>query len=207
MTPPPTSVWLVASYSLLLLVIAWGFDYMARQTARRSSTWRTGKFTYHENHDAWLCPEDQWLWPTSFDPENRVMRYRALPIVCNSCPVKDTCTKSDTGREVNREIDQWPHSETGRFHRGISCSIAALAILMPLAMIIGKHSTADLLVLLTTVLVVVVGSFPLARHLWSTPSNFPEHLPQRTGQEEAAEAAIDKYSTQWGSPKKEIETQ
>ena len=38
-----------------------------------------GGFTYHEDHDAWTVPEDQWLWPQSFDPENRVMRYRGSP--------------------------------------------------------------------------------------------------------------------------------
>ena len=44
----------------------------------------SGGFSYHEDHDAWTCPEDQWLWPQSFDPDNRVMRYRGSPTVCNS---------------------------------------------------------------------------------------------------------------------------
>ena len=78
------------------------------------------------DHDAWVCPQDHWLWPTSFDPKHRVMRYRALPVVCNSCPVKSTCTTSDHGREISREIDPWPHSDAGRFHRGIACCVAGL---------------------------------------------------------------------------------
>ena len=44
-----------------------------------------GGFSYHQDHDAWKCPEDQWLWPQSFDPDHRVMRYRGSPSICNAC--------------------------------------------------------------------------------------------------------------------------
>lgn len=130
MSGPATWVWLVAGYALLLLSFAWGFDHMAKRTSERAAQWRTGKFVYHEDHDAWKCPEDQWLWPKSFDPENRVMRYRATPSICNSCPVKDTCTTSSHGREITRAVDPWPHSETGRFHRGIACAVAGFGIVL-----------------------------------------------------------------------------
>jgi hypothetical protein len=195
---PATSVWLVAAYALLLVAVAWGFDLMARRASVRAARWRTGQFVYHADHDAWVCPQDQWLWPTSFDPEHRVMRYRAKPSVCNSCPVKSTCTTSNDGREVSREVDPWPYSEAGRFHRGIACVVAGLALLMPLAMLIGEHSPADVLVLVGTALIVVVADVPLARHLWTSPANAPDHLPHRSNQEEAVVAAIDRYSTRWG---------
>ena len=113
---------------------------MARRSSARAARWRTGGFVYHADHDAWVCPRDQWLWPTSFDPENRVMRYRALPTVCGSCPIKSNCTTSKHGREVSREVDPWPHSETGRFHRGIACAVAVVALVMPMGMMIGQHS-------------------------------------------------------------------
>lgn len=198
MTAPATSVWLVAAYALILVAIAWGFDLTARKSSARAARWRTGGFVYHGDHDAWVCPQDQWLWPKSFDPQHRVMRYRALPIVCNSCPVKSTCTTSKHGREISREVDPWPHSETGRFHRGIACTVAGLALLMLLGMLIGRHSPMDALVLVGTAVVVVVASLPLARHFWVTPSNAPTHLPHRSGQQDAAAAAIDRYSTRWG---------
>jgi hypothetical protein len=133
MTAPATSVWLVAGYALVLALMAWGFDAMARRVSRHAARWRTAGFLYRPDHDAWVCPQDQWLWPTSFDPRHRVMRYRALPVVCNSCPVKSTCTTSDHGREISREIDPWPYSDAGRFHRGIACFVAALGVIMPLA--------------------------------------------------------------------------
>lgn len=201
MSEPATWVWLVAGYALLLLSFAWGFDLMAKRTSERAAQWRTGKFVYHEDHDAWKCPEDQWLWPKSFDPENRVMRYRATPSICNSCPVKDTCTTSSHGREISRAIDPWPHSETGRFHRGIACAVAGFGIVLPAATLFVNHSPTDVLVLSTAILVVGAGSIPLLRHLYNTPSNAPDDRPHRSTAEEQAlkaEAAIDRYSTRWG---------
>lgn len=199
MAAPATAVWLVAAYSLALVAIAWGFDLMARKSSARAARWRTGQFVYRADHDAWVCPEDQWLWPTSFDPKNRVMRYRAQPIVCNSCPVKSSCTTSHHGREISREVDPWPFSEAGLFHRGIACVVAGLALVLLLGMLIGRHSPADVLVLLGTALVVIAATVPLARHLWTTPSNAPPHLPHRSLHEDAVAAAIDRYSTRWGS--------
>jgi hypothetical protein len=195
---PAAWVWLVSGYALILVAIAWGFDTMARRASRRAAQWRTGKFVYHPDHDAWVCPQDQWLWPTSFDPHSRVMRYRASPSVCNVCPVKDSCTTSNFGREIAREIDPWPHSEAGRFHRGIACAVAGFGIIMPLATLITNHGPADALVVGGTVLVVVAGGLPLVRHLWNTPSNAPDHLPHRSDLEAQAEAAIDRYATRWG---------
>ncbi|GLE54207.1 hypothetical protein [Mycobacterium montefiorense] len=199
MPPPTTSVWLIAGYSVALMAIGWGFDAMARHASARAAQWRTGQFAYRPDHDAWVCPQDHWLWPSSFDPQHRVMRYRALPVVCNSCPIKATCTTSDHGREISRDIDPWPHSDAGRFHRGIACCVASLGVILPLATSVANHSVSDLLVLTGTILVVVVLGLPLVRHLWNTPSNAPEHLPHRTAIEDQIAATIDRYSTRWGS--------
>ncbi len=206
MSPPATAVWLIAGYELGLVAAAWGFDVMARRISIRAARWRTGQFTYHADHDAWLCPEDQWLWPTSFDPGNRVMRYRASPVICNSCPVKSSCTTSDHGREISREVDPWPHSDAGRFHRGIACSVAAFGIVLPLATLITNHSPSEALVLVGTVVIVALLALPLAQHLRGTPSNAPEHLPHRTALEDQVAAAIDRYSTRWGGWEKEDKT-
>lgn len=198
MATPASSVWLAAGYALFLVAVGWGFDAMAKRVSGVAARWRTGKFVYRPDHDAWVCPQDQWLWPTSFDPHHRVMRYRALPVVCNGCPVKSTCTTSDHGREITREIDPWPYSDAGRFHRGIACFVAALGVIMPLAMLIGHHTPIDVLMLGGAALVVVIAGLPLARHLWNSPSNAPEYLPHRTGLEDQVAAAIDRYSTRWG---------
>ena len=198
MAPPAATVWLFAGYSLALVTIGWVFDATARRVSARAARWRTGQFVYRPDHDAWVCPQDHWLWPSSFDPLHRVMRYRALPVVCNSCPVKSSCTTSDHGREVSRDVDPWPHSDVGRFHRGIACSVAAFGVVLPLAMLVANHSAGDALVLVATVVVVALLGLPLARHLWNTPSNAPEYLPHRSAQEDQVAAAIDRYSTRWG---------
>lgn len=197
MSLPDTAVWLVAAYAVLLVVVAWVFDLVARRVSTRSSRWRDGEFVYLEDHDAWKCKEDQWLWPISFDPENRVMLYKAHPMVCNDCAFKQQCTTSDTGREIRREVDPWPHSEAGRFHRGISCAIAALAIVMPLLSLAVLHTPRDLFVLAATVVVAAGASVPLARHLWHTPSNFPAGVVEQTRQQSVNDE-VDKYATKWG---------
>ncbi|HEX2895712.1 MAG TPA: hypothetical protein VHO29_17045 [Marmoricola sp.] len=202
MNSPSASVDMVAGYSAFLVLAAYAFDRLARRVAKRSATWRTGAFTYQPDHDAWVCPENQWLWPTTFDPEQRTMRYRAKPSVCNSCPAKKDCTTSSHGREVVREIDPWPYSEAGRFHRGIACAIALIALLLPLGMLIGAHTAPDVLLLGVTALVVTGCGVPLARHLWAAPSGFPEHVPHEVGVTERVEASIDRYATSWGFPER-----
>jgi hypothetical protein len=207
MTSADSSVWLVAAYSGFLLAVAYSFDLLARRVARRSQAWRNGSFTYHPGHDAWVCPQDQWLWPTTFDPEQRTMRYRAKPSVCNSCPVKADCTTSAHGREVVREVDPWPHSEAGRFHRGISCAVALIGLLLPVGALFGSHTPADVVVLALTAVVVLVSGLPLAAHLWRTPSGFPVHVPHSVGVSADVEAAVDRYATRWGiGPQKEKRT-
>ena len=117
-------------YALGLVAVGWGFDILAKRTSQRMVAARTFGFTYHEESDAWLCPEDQWLWATAFDSDNRVMRYRAKPSVCNTCPIKDSCTVSANGRELTREVDEWPYSESGRFHRGLAVAVSLLGVVI-----------------------------------------------------------------------------
>lgn len=192
---------LAAGYALFLVAVAWGFDHMAQRTSNRVSDMHSGSFRYLESHDAWQCPEDQWLWPSSFDPENRVMRYRALPTVCNTCPVKESCTASSRGREVTRELDPWPFSDSGRFHRGIALAVATMGLLLPLAALTDVHGGADIALIVAAVCAVIgLGTIPLARHLWHTPSNFPQQaVPEMSDQEAEIAAAVDRYASKYAS--------
>jgi hypothetical protein len=109
-----------AGYAAALLVAALALEWLSAHTHRRSLRFRTAGFEYRDAHDVWVCPEGEHLWPHEFDHERRLMRYRARAHVCNACPVKERCTDSDTGREIVRPLDPWPHSEAGRFHRVIA---------------------------------------------------------------------------------------
>lgn len=179
-------VWIAVGYGLFLLLVAYALDLAARRTSSQSGLWRSGGFRYHADHDAWVCPEDQWLWPQSFDPENRVMRYRANPSVCNACPVKSTCTTHDHGREMKRSVDPWPSSEAERFHRGVACTVVVLALVWPLLSMLGDRSATELLLLGGTATVVGVGSWPLWSHLRRAQAGFPVHV-----RHEALDASLE----------------
>lgn len=201
-----TAAWLGAGYGLVLLLVAYGIDLLSRRAANRMLQDRSGGFTYHENHDAWLCPEDQWLYPRSFDPENRVMRYRGLPLVCNSCPVKDSCTTSDDGREMRRHVDPWPASESARFHRGIACAVSVLAVLWPaLSTLTVQHWTSQVLTLGATVLI-ALASIPLWAFLKRTPAD-PMGAVVRTADQtaedrEAAASALARLRSSYASDRR-----
>lgn len=164
------ATFLAMGYAAVLVAIAYGIDTFARRAAAKVEQHRNGPFVYHDDHDAWQCPEDQWLWPTSFDPDNRVMRYRGTPSICNACPVKDTCTTSQDGREVSRAIDSWPASEAARFHRGIACAVSAIAVIWPLAMALAADTAPEALLLVGTAVLAGLVSLPLWSHLRRTPA-------------------------------------
>lgn len=168
---------LAAGYAAFLLAAAVVVEWLSAHTHRRSLRYRTAGFTYNEQHDHWQCPEGQHLWPHDFDHERRLVRYRAKAHICNGCPRKGACTDSDTGREVVRPVDPWPHSEAGRFHRGLSLLLVALALLV-IAVGAVRHHRPEELGLLLLVFAVALG---VGRWLWrdfkAHPAGFPEPTP------------------------------
>jgi hypothetical protein len=164
---------LAAGYALFLVAMAIGLDVLARHSHRRSERYRTAGFTYHDRIDAWECPEGQPLHRIEIDMQRRLARYRARAQVCNSCSRKPDCTDSDTGRELTRALDPWPHSEVGRFHRGIAVAIVCFGILVIGAGAVLHHGAADLAVLAAALLVsTIVGLFLLA-DFRAAPTGFP----------------------------------
>jgi hypothetical protein len=152
-------------------------EWLSAHTHRRAMLWRTAGFEYDEHHDAWVCPEGEHLWPHAYERERRLVRYRARPQVCNACPMKSECTDSDQGREVVRSLDPWPHSEAGRFHRGISLVLVALALLV-LGVAAARNREPAELALVAAVLVVclLVGRL-LLRDFRAHPAGFPAPAP------------------------------
>src|SRR5688572_6304221 len=180
LAPVDAEVWLASSYCLLLVGLGYAIDALARRASSVAEGGASGGFRYHEDHDAWTCPEDQWLWPQSFDPDNRVMRYRGSPSICNACPVKDTCTTSSSGREVQRAVDVWPASEAARFHRGIACVVVVLGLAWPAATAASGPGRTGLLVLATAAALALLTSLPLWSHLRRNPVFIPEGMATRT---------------------------
>jgi len=166
-------VLLVVGYAIFLVSIAFGLDHLARHSHARSERYRTAGFTYHPSHDAWICPEDQILLRSEVDHGRRLVRYRGRPQICNHCPVKTECTDSDEGREVVRAMDPWPHSEAGRFHRGISLAVALIAGLILAAEAIRNHTPLELAVLGVVLTIVGLAAWHLHAAFRTTPANFP----------------------------------
>ena len=166
-------VFLAAGYAVFLLCVALGLDLLARHSHARSERYRTAGFTYHHAHDAWICPEDQLLLRSETDHERRLVRYRGRPQICNHCPAKSDCTDSDDGREVVQAMDPWPHSEAGRFHRGISLVIVLLAALVLSVEALRNHAALELAVLGTVLVVVALTAWHLHAAFRTTPANFP----------------------------------
>ena len=154
-------VWLGAGYAAFLVAGAWGLDLLARHTHHRADRYRLGGFVFHSHLDAWECPEGLHLPRVHTDHQLRLARYRASPQHCNRCPRKPDCTDSDDGREIVRPLGSWAESEAGRFHRGISLMLVALALVVVTVVGVRHHSALELLVL--GALLVPVPA--LARHL------------------------------------------
>ena len=165
---------LAAAYAGALVLGALCLEWLSAHTHRRSLRYRTAGFTYDPSHDHWVCPEGQHLWPHDFDHERRLVRYRAKAHICNGCPRKEACTDSDRGREIVRPLDPWPHSEAGRFHRGLSLILVALAVLTVLVAGARHHALGELAVLLGVLAIAGLAARRLVRDFVAHPSGFPE---------------------------------
>jgi hypothetical protein len=176
MTP---EVLLASAYAGALVLSAFLIDWLSAHTHRRSLRYRTAGFEYHSDHDLWVCPEGESLWPAEFDRERRLVRYRAKAQVCNACPSKHDCTDSADGREVVRPLDPWPHSEAGRFHRALALLLVFLAGGILAVEAIRHHEPAELALLAGLLAAVGASAAWLLRDLRRHPASFPVPTPSQ----------------------------
>jgi hypothetical protein len=174
MTP---EVFLAAGYAALLIAGAFVLERLSAHTHARALRYRTAGFAYDEMLDHWQCPEGEHLWPHEFDEERRLVRYRAKAHVCNACPRKAACTDSDRGREIVRPLDPWPHSEAGRFHRGIALLLVGLALLIVVVEAVRHHRPQEAALLGALLLAGALAARWLARDFRAHPTNFPDPTP------------------------------
>jgi hypothetical protein len=138
---------LEAGYVVVLVVVALGLEHMARVAQRRSELFETAGFRYHTAFDAWECPVGEHLLFIGMHPDGRIARYRARAATCNRCPVKAECTDSDTGRELERTIDDWPRSEITRFYRVLALVLVVLATFIGSVGLLRNHQPAEVVAL------------------------------------------------------------
>ena len=176
-----TETLLAAGYAVFLIAAAIALDRLARHAQHRSERYRTGGFNYMAGLDAWECPEGERLDRVETDHQLRLVRYRARAHVCNTCRLKDACTDSDEGREIAASLDSWPHSEAGRFHRGIAVVMVALAVLVLAAAAMLHHGPGDLMLLGAGLVGVTLAGLYLIADFRETPSGFPWRYGEQSG--------------------------
>lgn len=164
---------LALGYGTFLLAAAIGLDVLARHSHRRAGRYRTAGFQFHTDLDLWECPEGEQLHRVETDHRRRLARYRANPRVCNECPAKANCTDSDLGREIVEPLDPWPHSEAGRFHRGVCVVLVVLAALIAAVALARSDGSADLVALSAMLGVAVAIGGRMLGAFRRTPSGFP----------------------------------
>jgi hypothetical protein len=178
-----TEALLAVGYAAFLLAASTGLDLLARHSHRRSERYRTAGFSFRQELDLWECPEGEHLHRVETDHARRLVRYRARPQVCNACPAKPDCTDSDRGRAIVRSLDPWPHSEAGRFHRGVCVVLAVVAALIAALALVRSDGSADVLALSALLGVSIAAAGRLLGAFRRTPSGFPQppNEPVRAG--------------------------
>jgi transposase len=71
---------------------------------KSSPYYHQAAFTYDREHDVYRCPQEQTLKREWIDEAGERTIYRARAAICNCCPVKRECTRSDQGRLVSRSF-------------------------------------------------------------------------------------------------------
>jgi len=170
-------VLLAAGYAALLLAGALLLEWLSVHTNNRSQQFRTSGFDYDEAQDFWVCHQGEQLWPEEYDRERRLVRYRAKSVACRNCPARDGCTDDPEGREITRAIDPWPHSEAGRFHRGIAVMMVGLGIFILVVELFRHHAPVELALLGPAFALTLWLGYWLGRDLLHTPTGFPEAMP------------------------------
>lgn len=121
---------LMLGYAVLLGVVAFLLEFLARHAHRRSLTMSTTGFTYDAGQDRWKCPEFQHLFPVFVDHAKGAVIYRAPASACNACRSKSHCTDSNNGREIERRPAGDLQYGMQRFHRAMSVTLLVLASLI-----------------------------------------------------------------------------
>jgi len=83
-------------------------DLKARQdaTGLRKGIFPEEAFVYDLATDTYRCPGNQVLKRRKHKKKRKAFEYGISPRICMSCPLRDQCTKSKTGRTLKRHLRQ-----------------------------------------------------------------------------------------------------
>jgi transposase len=75
-------------------------------TGRQKDIFSKGVFIYDYAKDVFTCPAGQILKKRKYRKKRKHYEYAASKKTCNSCPLKEKCTRSKTGRTLKRHARQ-----------------------------------------------------------------------------------------------------
>lgn len=150
----PLEVFMAAGYAAFLVAVAAVLERVAKNSRRRTDQLEIVVFRYHPERDRWECPAGGELVRISTH-EHRVARYRAPAHTCNACRIKNNCTDSDRGREIEHHLDLWIQAGIDQFHGAVSLALLVLAGLL-LAIEAARYPQPRTLLMITGMLAPIV---------------------------------------------------
>ncbi len=82
------------------------------------------EFSYDAGRDFYVCPEGQLLRRYTRVNREKVVKYRADPATCETCPPKSRCTSSSKGRQVSRSFDEEYLEKVRAYHQSAAYETA-----------------------------------------------------------------------------------
>ena len=78
-------------------------DKMTRRSLKEG-IYPEDRFTYDAEQDVYICPAGQMLKPATLHKERQKIEYRISKKTCAACSHKSACTRSKTGRSIQRHV-------------------------------------------------------------------------------------------------------
>jgi hypothetical protein len=156
---------LASIYVLLLLIVASVLEWMARHSHKRSDQYHTGGFHFRRDRDIWECPMGIMLLRAEVDHAQKIVRYRAPAHTCNNCSIKNRCTDSDHGREIEMSMDPSLAAASVFFQQGISVVLLTFAGFLTVVELLRHGHNQEPWVLATFFILVLFRLIRLATRL------------------------------------------
>lgn len=132
---PPVDIelWIILFYVAAVLAGARIVEVVARLHFARAQRYGEQGFEYLEAHDAYRCPQGEYLMLHTVHQDSRLAVYRAPPATCRQCRLKARCAPFSEGRLVFRSLAAWAETNVGVFHGRVSVIMLVAAVFVCVA--------------------------------------------------------------------------
>ena len=131
--PVDIELWIILFYVAVVLAGARIVEALARAHFARAQRYGEQGFEYLEAHNAYRCPQGEYLSLHNVQQDSRFAVYRAPPASCRECRLKTRCAPFSEGRVVFRSLAAWAETNVGLFHRRISVIMFAATVVICVA--------------------------------------------------------------------------